>query len=83
MGYLGEDDKTRSSMRYNNRLVTYACIALMGVMGVYIVAMAIMHEGVKDWGGMAAFLGAIGFILTGIYSAKAYQKKHENGNIKH
>ena len=77
MTYNSETDRQHSSMRRNNAKITNTVIGLLAVIGVYIVVMAIKHQGVQDWGGLAAFVGALFVGLTGIYGAKAYQKQYE------
>ncbi len=78
MGFNSENDKEHSSMRRNNSKMTNVVIGLLGIVGIYIVIMAVKHEGVQDWGGLAAFVGALFIGLTGIYGTKAYQKKYES-----
>jgi uncharacterized membrane protein YjjB (DUF3815 family) len=77
MSYNSENDKAHSSMRRNNSKMTNVVIGLLGIVGIYIIIMAVKHEGVNDWGGLAAFVGALFIGLTGLYGAKAYQKQYE------
>jgi len=77
MGYLAEDDKKHSSQRLNLMMASTACFILLMVVAAYILIMAIRHEGVKDWSGLAMFaLGVLGG-LTGVSFAKSNQKKFE------
>ena len=77
MGYMSENDKERSSMRYNHRVATVCVAGLLAIVGAYILIMAWKHGGVNDWLGLAAFVAGLLAGLTGVSWTKAVQKKFE------
>jgi hypothetical protein len=91
MGILNSDLNDhkghRSSMRYNNRFITYICGVLMLSLAAYIVISAIKGIPIDggSWGGMGGFLTGIGIIIGGAYYNQKEQKKTElinfNDNI--
>ena len=81
MSYLKEfTNGQQSSMRLGWIIAVLLSAWLLFVVSVYILLMVILHDGVNDWYGLAAFVLGILAGLTGMGFAKAQQKKFETPN---
>lgn len=69
-----------SSMRVNNRIITYAvCFLIAGIL--FHICMGTINHTSIDWNGLGTFTLAIAGLVTGTYGAKAYQSKHEKKDV--
>ena len=77
MSLLSENNGRQSMMRWAVMAITISCIMLIHTICFNIIVKTLDQIAV-DWVGIAALIGAIAGLMTGILAMKSNQKGKEN-----
>jgi len=77
MSLLSENNGRQSLMRWSVMAITISCVMLIHTICFNIIVKTLDQIAV-DWVGIAALIGAIAGLMTGILAMKSNQKGKEN-----